>query len=71
MPLYYYVCPKCGHKEIQFKKMKDRNEHYCSKCKTLMIRSFNHIPHVIYNSSGFYSTTFDRLEEDEPNVKKR
>jgi len=51
--------------------MKDRNEHYCSKCKTLMIRSFNHIPHVIYNSSGFYSTTFDRLEEDEPNVKKR
>jgi len=45
--------------------MKDRNKHKCPKCGTIMKQIFTKTPPVIYNSSGFYSTQYDRLEEPE------
>lgn len=71
MPIYHYVCPKCKYEESQFEKIKDRNKHYCPKCDTLMNRKYDLNPAIIYNSPDFYHTTYDRLEEDEPNAKKR
>jgi len=36
-----------------------------------MNRKYDLNPAIIYNSPDFYHTTYDRLEEDEPNAKKR
>ena len=65
MPLYHYKCPKCNYEEMQYEKMENRNNHKCPKCDTLMDRVFTRMPPVKYNSPGFYSTQYERLEEPE------
>lgn len=60
MPLYRYVCPKCGNEEVLLRKISEADGVKCEKCGTKMIRQIGNLESVIYKGNGYYTTDFKK-----------
>ncbi|WP_456398911.1 FmdB family zinc ribbon protein [Mesoaciditoga sp.] len=55
MPLYKYVCPKCGHEVTLLKKISDADNVICDVCGSKMVRQIGNVG-VVFKGSGYYIT---------------
>ena len=55
MPLYEYLCDKCGHRFEIKQGIKDDPIIKCPECKG-KVRRVIHPNHIIFKGSGFYTT---------------
>jgi len=53
MPLYRYVCKKCGHEEVVLQKANETQKPTCEKCGEEMVRSIGKDVSIIFKGSGY------------------
>ncbi|WP_428014137.1 FmdB family zinc ribbon protein [Athalassotoga sp.] len=60
MPLYRYVCPKCGHEEVLLKKFSEADGVKCEVCGSKMIRQMGNLETIVFKGNGYYTTDFKK-----------
>lgn len=59
MPLYEYLCKKCGHRFEEIRKFSDKQLKKCPECGGLIEQVIT-APSVQFKGSGFYQTDYKR-----------
>lgn len=59
MPLYEYVCKKCGHRFEEIRKFSDKQPTKCPKCKGVLEQVIS-APAVQFKGSGWYVTDYPK-----------
>ena len=59
MPLYEYVCQKCGHKTEVIQRVGGRRIKVCPSCGGSLKRIFS-APAIQFKGSGFYITDYSK-----------
>lgn len=57
MPLYEYLCQKCGHRFEEIRKFSDKELKKCPKCGGLLEQVIS-APAVQFKGSGWYVTDY-------------
>ena len=57
MPLYEYLCKKCGHRFEEIKKFSDKQPKKCPECGGVIERVIS-APAVQFKGSGWYVTDY-------------
>jgi putative FmdB family regulatory protein len=57
MPLYEYLCKKCGHRFEEIKKFSDKQPKKCPKCGGVIEQVIS-APTVQFKGSGWYVTDY-------------
>jgi putative FmdB family regulatory protein len=57
MPLYEYLCKKCGHRFEQIRKFSDKQLRKCPECGGVIEQVIT-APSVQFKGSGFYQTDY-------------
>jgi putative FmdB family regulatory protein len=57
MPLYEYLCKKCGHRFEEIKKFSDKQPTKCPKCGGVIEQVIS-APAVQFKGSGWYVTDY-------------
>jgi putative FmdB family regulatory protein len=60
MPLYEYVCQKCGRKTEVLQRMKERPLRICPHCGGKKLKKAFSAPAIQFKGSGFYITDYAR-----------
>ncbi len=55
MPLYKYVCPKCGHTVTLLRKISNADNVKCDVCGAEMVRQIGNVG-MIFKGNGYYIT---------------
>ena len=55
VPLYRYICSKCGHEALLLKKISEADEVRCDVCGGKMVRQIGNVG-VVFKGNGYYST---------------
>ena len=58
MPLYEYLCKKCGHRFEKIQKFSDPSPTECPACGEDEIEQVIHAPAVQFKGSGWYVTDY-------------
>jgi putative FmdB family regulatory protein len=59
MPLYEYLCKKCGHRFEKIRKFSDKQLRKCPECGGV-IEQVVTAPSVQFKGSGFYQTDYKK-----------
>jgi putative FmdB family regulatory protein len=59
MPLYEYLCKKCGHRFEQIRKFSDKQLRKCPECGGVIEQVIT-APSVQFKGSGFYQTDYKK-----------
>jgi len=59
MPLYEYLCKKCGHRFEKIRKFSDKQLRKCPECAGV-IEQVVTAPSVQFKGSGFYQTDYKK-----------
>jgi putative FmdB family regulatory protein len=59
MPLYEYLCTKCGHRFEQIRKFSDKQLRKCPECGGVIEQVIT-APSVQFKGSGFYQTDYKK-----------
>jgi putative FmdB family regulatory protein len=59
MPLYEYVCKKCGHRFEKIRKFSDKQLRKCPECGGVIEQTIT-APSVQFKGSGFYQTDYKK-----------
>jgi putative FmdB family regulatory protein len=59
MPLYEYLCKKCGHRFEEIRKFSDKQPSKCPKCKGVLEQVIS-APAVQFKGSGWYVTDYPK-----------
>src|ERR1700683_218637 len=59
MPLYEYLCNKCGHRFEEIRKFSDKQPSKCPKCKGVLEQVIS-APAVQFKGSGWYVTDYPK-----------
>jgi putative FmdB family regulatory protein len=59
MPLYEYLCKKCGHRFEQIRKFSDKPLRRCPECGGVIEQTVT-APSVQFKGSGFYQTDYKK-----------
>lgn len=62
MPIYEYVCKKCGHKFEKIQKFSDRKIKKCPECGGAVEQAL-HAPAVQFKGTGWYVTDYAKKSE--------
>ncbi len=57
MPLYEYLCKKCGHRFEEIRKFSDKQPTKCPECKGVLEQVIS-APAVQFKGSGWYVTDY-------------
>ena len=70
MPFYDYKCEACGHEQEEMHKINDTPEIRCSKCDSVMSKTFKNAPLAKFKGNGFWATDgrLDHLVKKEPPI---
>lgn len=60
MPLYEYVCQKCGRKTEVLQRMNERPLRICPHCGGKKLKKAFSAPAIQFKGSGFYITDYAR-----------
>ena len=60
MPLYEYVCQKCGRKTEVLQRMNERPLRICPHCGGKKLKKAFSAPAIQFKGSGFYTTDYAR-----------
>lgn len=55
MPMYRYVCKKCGNEKVELHSLNENPEIICEVCNTKMERAIGRVG-IVFKGSGFYIT---------------
>ncbi len=55
MPMYRYVCQKCGNEEVHLHGINDSPNITCSQCGNSMSKAVSRVG-IVFKGSGFYIT---------------
>ena len=69
MPMYRYVCERCGNEKVVFHPMDESPEVVCEKCGAVMKKAIGRVG-VIFKGSGFYTTDSRKSSEGKKEEKK-
>ena len=59
MPLYEYLCQKCGHRFEEIRKFSDKQPSKCPECKGVLEQVIS-APAVQFKGSGWYVTDYPK-----------
>jgi putative FmdB family regulatory protein len=59
MPLYEYLCKKCGHRFEEIRKFSDKQPSKCPECKGVLEQVIS-APAVQFKGSGWYVTDYPK-----------
>jgi putative FmdB family regulatory protein len=59
MPLYEYLCKKCGHRFEKIRKFSDKQLRTCPECGGVIEQTVT-APSVQFKGSGFYQTDYKK-----------
>jgi putative FmdB family regulatory protein len=59
MPLYEYLCKKCGHRFEKIRKFSDKQLRKCPECGGVIEQTVT-APSVQFKGSGFYQTDYKK-----------
>ena len=68
MPMYRYVCEKCGNEKVVLHGMNENPKVICDRCGWEMKRTIGRVG-VIFKGSGFYST--DHRKDSKSSSEKK
>jgi putative FmdB family regulatory protein len=69
MPIYEYVCAKCGHDFEIMQKFSDKALQKCPKCKGRVKKKISSSSFVL-KGSGWYVTDYARKEKEKKEPKR-
>lgn len=69
MPIYEYVCKKCGHKFEKIQKFSDAKIKKCPECGGAVEQTL-HAPAVQFKGSGWYVTDYAKRSESKDSGSK-
>lgn len=69
MPIYEYVCKKCGHKFEKIQKFSDAKIKKCPECGGAVEQTL-HAPAVQFKGSGWYVTDYAKKGESKDSGSK-
>lgn len=71
MPIYEYVCKKCGHKFEKIQKFSDPKVKKCPECGGAVEQTIN-APAVQFKGTGWYVTDYAKKSDSkEPSSKPK
>jgi putative FmdB family regulatory protein len=71
VPIYEYVCKKCGHKFEKIQKFSDPKVKKCPECGGAVEQAI-HAPAVQFKGTGWYVTDYAKKSDSkEPNSKPK
>lgn len=69
VPIYEYVCKKCGHKFEKIQKFSDAKIKKCPECGGAVEQTL-HAPAVQFKGSGWYVTDYAKKSESKDSASK-
>jgi putative FmdB family regulatory protein len=69
VPIYEYVCKKCGHKFEKIQKFSDAKIKKCPECGGAVEQTL-HAPAVQFKGSGWYVTDYAKKSESKDSGSK-
>ena len=69
MPIYEYVCKKCGHKFEKIQKFSDPKIKKCPECGGQVEQAI-HAPAVQFKGTGWYVTDYAKKSESKDSGSK-
>lgn len=69
MPLYDFICPKCGQEKEEFLKL-NKQEPVCDKCGIQMKKAMS-APAFILKGSGWASDNYGLKEQKKKSSKEK
>ena len=69
MPIYEYVCKKCGHKFEKIQKFSDAKIKKCPECGGTVEQAL-HAPAVQFKGTGWYVTDYAKKSESKDSGSK-
>jgi len=62
MPVYEYLCDRCGNRFEQYRRPSDRTTARCPECRARGRKVFRPVG-IIFKGPGFHSTDYRKPEE--------
>lgn len=69
MPIYEYVCKKCGHKFEKIQKFSDAKIRKCPECGGAVEQAL-HAPAVQFKGTGWYVTDYAKKSDSSSKPKE-
>ncbi len=68
MPLYRYICKKCGHEIVLLKKVAEADNVKCDVCGGKMVRQIGNVG-IVFKGGGYYSTDSAKSSGSKEKIK--
>ncbi|ABR30149.1 FmdB family transcriptional regulator [Thermosipho melanesiensis] len=69
MPMYRYVCKKCGNEKVELHSFNETLELFCDNCGEKMEKAIGRVG-IVFKGSGFYITDSKKIQTNSNNSSK-